>query len=252
MPITWDQTMFERTYGGPESGYSRAFWESFGGEPVDDPMRFWRNVWNQRIVPAIGSVTGAQRVLFVGCGLGLGVERVIDSSFAARNCWGIDNSTYISGLWSTQARSDLRPGAADSKLALLDIRTVTPQQLRTLTGVNNIRFTQIVTEDMISSYTQAELTSTLATVNPLVACENWRAANGKIIHLMMARDGVTPDMTRYPAGGIDPTTNNWASWSAPPDGQGQTLASPGSPAMTMAEWQALKGAPHQFISMENL
>lgn len=191
-------------------------------------------------------------MLFVGCGFGLGVERVIDSGFAARNCWGIDNSTYITGLWPTQARADLRPGAADPKLAQLDIRTVTSTQLRTLTGINNVRFTQIITEDMISSYTQAELASTLATVNPLVACQNWLAAGGKIIHLMMAKDGITPDMTHYPAGGIDPLTGDWASWSAPPGGVGQALASPGSPATTMAQWQALRGAPHQFVSMEGL
>lgn len=238
MAITWDQTTFQRTYGSPEGTYSRAFWESFGGAPTTDPARFWRNVWEQRIVPAIGNVTGAQRILFVGCGLGLGVERVIDSGFAP-STWGIDNSTYIQGLWPTQARSDIR-----SKLAQLDIRTVTAQQLRTLTGINNVRFTQIITEDMISAYTQAELTSALASVNPLVACESWLAASGKIIHLMMAQGGITPDMTRWPANGLE--NGEFATWAGTP------MASPGSPAMTMAQWQALRGAPHQFVSMEGL
>lgn len=238
MAILWDQQTFARTYGGPSGGYSRAFWESFGGAPATDPARFWRSVWEQRIVPAIGNVTGAQRVLFVGCGLGLGVERVIDSGFAP-STWGIDNSSYIASLWPTQARSDIRP-----RLAQLDIRTVTATQLRTLTGVNNIRFNQIITEDMISGYTQAELASTQATVNPLVACQNWLAAGGKIIHLMMAFDGVTPDMTTWPVNALE--NGEFASWA------GTAMANPGSPSMTMAQWQALRGAPHQFVSMEGL
>lgn len=238
MAIAWTQQDFQRTYGSPEGTYSRAFWESFGGAPTTDPARFWRNLWEQRIVPAIGSVTGAQRVLFVGSGLGLGVERVIDSGFAP-STWGIDNSTYIQSLWPTQARADIRP-----KLGALDIRTVTATQLRTLTGINNVRFTQIITEDMISGYTQAELASTSATVNPLVACQNWLAAGGKIIHLMMAQGGVTPDMTRWPANALE--NGEFASWA------GTLMANPGSPAMTMAEWQALRSAPHQFVSMEGL
>lgn len=244
MAITWDQTTFQRTYGLPEAGYSRLFWESFGGAPTTDPARFWKNVWEQRIVPAIGNVTGAQRVLFVGCGFGLGVERVIDSGFAARNVWGIDNSAYIQGLWPTQARSDIRPGAADPKLGPYDIRTATSQQLRSLTGINNVRFTQIITEDVISSYTQAELASTLATVNPLVACQNWLAAGGKVIHLMMAQGGVTPDMTTWPANGLE--NGEFAPWAGTP------MSNPGSPSMLITEWQALRGAPHQFVSLESL
>lgn len=250
MAIVWDQQTFERTYGGPFGVYSRAFWESFGGAPQTDPARFWRNIWEQRIVPAIGNVTGAQRVLFVGCGFGLGVERVIDSGFAP-STWGIDNSAYIASLWPTQARSDIRP-----KMAQLDIRTVTPTQLRTLTGVNNVRFTQIITEDVLSSYTQAELASASAAVNPLMACENWLAASGKIIHLMMAQSaynadgsvvpggGFTPDMTRWPANALE--NGEFASWA------GTSMINPGSPSMTMVQWQALRGAPHQFISMEGL
>jgi hypothetical protein len=240
--ITWDAETFSRTYGGAAGGYSRAFWESFGGEPTTNPGKFWQSVWQQRIVPAIGNVTGAQRILFVGCGLGLGVERVIDSGFAP-STWGIDSSSYIASLWPTQTRSDIRP-----KLANHDIRIVTAQQLRTLTGINNVRFTQIITEDMISGYTQPELASTSATVNPLVACENWLAASGKIIHLMMTFGGSTPDMTRWSDRALDPATNyeTFAPWA------GQPMTNPGSPSMTMAQWQSLRGAPHQFVSMEGL
>lgn len=253
MAIAWDQTAFERMYGSPEGGYSRAFWQSFKSSQDASP-RFFKDLWEQRIVPAIGNVTGAQRVLYVGCGLGIGVEQTLDSGFTGTSTWGIDSSAYIQSLWSTQARADVR-----SKLGALDIRTATSTQLRTLTGINNVRFTVIVTEDMISGYTQAELANTSATVNPLVACQNWLAAGGKIIHLMFTKDGSTPDMTRWPANAQipdpspnPPTPDNPGGGATPAPWAGTPITSPGSPAMTMAQWQALRPAPHQFISMEGL
>lgn len=254
MAITWDQTAFERMYGGPEGGYSRAFWQSF--KPSQDASpRFFRDVWEQRIVPAIGNVTGAQRILFVGCGLGLGVESVIDSGFAP-STWGIDNSAYMQSLWpnAAQTRADIRP-----KLGALDMRTATSTQLRTLTGINNVRFTVIITEDILSSYTQVELANASAAVNPLVACQNWLAASGKIIHLMWTMGGSTPDMTRWPANAQisdpppnPPTPDNPGGGATPAPWAGTPIPSPGSPAMTMGQWQALRPAPHQFVGMEGI
>lgn len=252
MAIVWDQTAFERMYGSPEGTYSRAFWQSFKPSPDASP-RFFKDLWEQRIVPAIGNVTGAQRVLYVGCGLGIGVEQTLDSGFTGGNTWGIDSSAYIQSLWPTQARVDVRP-----KLAALDIRTATTQQLRTLTGINNVRFTVIVTEDMISGYTQIELANTSAAVNPLVACQNWLAAGGKIIHLMFTKGDSTPDMTRWPANAqipdvvANPTEDNPGGGATPAPWAGTPIASPGSPPMTMAQWQALRSTPHQFVSMEGL
>lgn len=259
MAITYDQLTVERLWGTPEHGYSRAFWQAFKPS-ADASPRFWKDLWDQRIVPAIGNVTGAQRILFVGCGLGMGVESAIDSGFVARSCWGIDNSAYMQSLWPTEARADLRPGSQDPKLGALDVRTVTNTQLRTLTGLGgNVRFTIIITDDMLSSYTQAELASANVAVNPLVAIPNWLAAGGKIIHLMWTMDGSTPDMTRWPANAQipdplpnPPTPDNPGGGATPAPWAGTPMSSPGSPAMTMAQWQALRPAPHQFVSMEGI
>ena len=245
MAITYDQVTVQRLWGGPLGTYSRQFWERFK-EPENNTQAFWRDLWNQRIVPAIGPVTGAQRILFVGCGLGLGVERVIDSGFAP-STWGIDNSAYFQSLWpdTTQTRSDVR-----ARLGAYDIRTVTNTQLRTLTGLGGtVRFTQIITEDILSSYTDAELASTSASVNPLVACQNWLAASGKIIHLIWTMGGSSPDMTKWPEGRQIPQPDGSA---IPETWAGQPMANPGSPPKTMAEWQALRPAPHTFVSMEGI
>lgn len=261
MAITYDQTAFQRLYGSPSDTYSRAFWQGFKPS-ADASPRYWLDLWQQRIVPAIGTVTGAQRVLYVGCGLGIGVEVTLDSGFAGTSVWGIDNSAYIQSLWpnTAQTRADVR-----AKLGPYDIRTVTATQLRILTGINNVRFTIIVTEDMISSYTQAELANASASVSPFVACQNWLAAGGKIIHLMMTRDGSTPDMTRWPANAQRQASAAEIAATLPPgeaahpDGgtlpetwAGTAMTNPGSPPMTMAQWQALRPAPHQFVSMEGL
>jgi hypothetical protein len=244
--ITYDQTTVERLWGGPNGTYSRAFWQLFKPSQEASP-KWWRELYEQRIVPAIGTVTGAQRILYVGCGLGLGVEVVIDSGFVGGNAWGIDNSAYFQSLWSNtaQTRADIRP-----KLGAHDIRTVTNTQLRTLTGLGgNVRFTIIITEDILSSYTTAELQNANASVNPLVACLLWLASGGKIIHLMWTMNGSTPDMTVWPSGRQIPQADGSA---IPETWAGQPMANPGSPPRTLAEWQTLVAARGTCVSMEGI
>src|SRR5215207_658737 len=89
MAIVWDQQTFARTYGDlTGSGLG----STFAGDAA-----WWRRYYEQRIVPIFGGITGAQRILVVGCGLGKLVEAVQATGFA--NIWGIDRSPYVASLW---------------------------------------------------------------------------------------------------------------------------------------------------------
>ena len=82
MAVTWDQETFRRTYGDANcSGLG----STFAGD-----VQWWRRLYEQRIVPVFGNITGAQRILVTDCGLSLLVSAVQETGFA--NIWGIDRS----------------------------------------------------------------------------------------------------------------------------------------------------------------
>lgn len=227
--ISWTQDTFQRFYGVDTLSYSRAFWERFGGVS-GDPKKFWRSYYQQRLVPIFGNITGAQRILVVGCGLGLMVESIRDTGFA--NIWGIDMGPYMPTLWPAQV-----PAAIQPLLANRDIRTVTTQQLRTLAN-NSAVFDWVVTESVMESYAPTEQAAVYD------ACATKLGTNVPTSHVVHI---VQPsfDGTRWPANAVDTTTGQFQTWA------GTLMTNQGCPARTMAEWQALR-TNQTFVSFEGV
>lgn len=211
MAITWDQQTFQRTYGDDNG---TGLGSTFAGDAA-----WWRRYYETRIVPVFGSITGAQRILVVGCGLGLLVSSVQATGFA--NIWGIDRSSYVASLW----------GASHPRLAQLDILTVTSNQLNAAFGQNTFHW--IITESVMEGYPPAEQAAVYA------ACEKFLVRNtplNQVTHLVYE----DTDLTRWPSTALE--NGMFASWA------GTTMTNPGCPARTLAEWQASRPA-HTFLSM---
>lgn len=229
MAITWDQTTFQRFYGVDNLAYSRAFWGRFGGDAAD-PKKFWRAFYQQRLLPIFGNITGAQKILVVGCGLGLMVESIRDTGFA--NIWGIDMGPYAPTLWPSEV-----PAAIQPLLAQRDIRTVTAQQLRALAN-NNATFDWVVTESAMEGYAPAEQAAVYD------ACAT-KLGNGvptsHVVHIV--QPGF--DGTRWPPNAVDTATGEFQTWA------GTMMANQGCPPRTMAEWQASR-ANQTFVDFAGI
>lgn len=216
MAITWDQTTFQRTYGDISTGLGT----TFAGDAA-----WWRRYYEQRIVPVLGNITGAQRILVVGCGLGLLVSSVQATGFA--NIWGIDRSHDVALMWP----------ASHPRLAELDVLSPTiSADLNTAFGRNTFHW--IVTESVMEGYPPTEQAAVYA------ACEGLLVANQPLSHVVHL---VYPDtdMTRWPINAQIPQPDGSA---IPQPWAGQPMANPGCPARTLAEWQTSRPA-HTFLSM---
>ena len=216
MAITWDQETFHRTYGTPEG---TGLGTTFAGDTA-----WWRRYYQQRIVPVFGNITGAQRILVVGCGLGRLVEAVQASGFA--NIWGVDSSPYVASLWPTP----------HPRLAQLDVLSPTVSAgLDAAFGRNTFHW--VVTESVVEGYPPAEQAALYA------ACEALLVNNQPLSHVTHI---VYPD--------VDMTV--WPKRQIPqPDGSAipepwaeQPMVNPGCPARTLQEWQTSRPA-HTFLSV---
>lgn len=211
MAIAWTQQDFQRTYGDITTGLGT----TFAGDAA-----WWRRYYEQRIAPVFGSITGAQRILVVGCGLGLLVSAVQATGFA--NIWGIDRSAHVASLWP----------ASHPRLAQLDVLSPTiSADLNTAFGRNTFHW--IITESVIEGYPLAEQAAIYA------ACEALLVASqpaSHVVHLVYP----DTDMTRWSANALE--GGQFASWA------GQPMATPGSPARTLSEWPASRPT-HTFLSM---
>lgn len=212
MAITWDQTTFNRTYG---DATGTGLGKTFAGDAT-----WWRRYYEQRIVPVFGNITGAQRILVVGCGLGLLVSAVQSTGFA--NIWGIDRSHDVALMWP----------ASHPRLAELDVlSTSISAQLNTAFGRNTFHW--VITESVVEGYPPAEQAALYA------ACEALLVQNQPASHVVhLVHPGV--DMEHWPINALE--NGEFASWAGTP------MATPGCPARTMAEWQASR-TTHTFLSM---
>jgi len=224
----WGATEYERCYGA--DGFTglntpNVYWS--------DPA-WWRRYYEQKIVPAFGTVSGAQRILVVGCGMGLLVNAINNIGFATAA--GIDASADVVPFW----------GANPTRFRQRDIRanrtnSLTTQDMRAM--LNNQTDVQwVITESVLECYQPAEQAAIQT------ACESWLARGTPTSHVVhLVYDGV--DMTRWPSGRVDPTTaTGYATWSAPPGELGVAMANPGCPPRTIAEWQASRTG-HTFLSI---
>lgn len=231
--ITYDRPTTKQLYGIPaETEYGRWIATFANGASM------WRNMVTQRI-KGLPGVLNTTRILVVGCGLGLLVEGLKDEGF--QRVWGIGLTDYFSDLWDqatcpvlgagaffvdplTKATSTLPEGSrwpcevrADVRplLGKFDIRTMTQAQVQSFTGLSgaNRRFDLIITEDVLTAYPDAEIGAVFSGCESLLAS----VAGGQIRHLL--------------------TLN------------GDFTAQGGAPARTLAQWQALRAAPHVFADI---
>lgn len=114
--------------------------------------------------------------LVVGCGFGFLLEALIDAGIA--DVWGTDTSQFIHDNLAAEGRSDTIP-----RIFQKDIRDADALQFfRDQTGGGG-RFNWIVTEEMLSSYDDADLPGLLD------ACENLLGGgpggNARIVHIVL-------------------------------------------------------------------
>lgn len=223
----WSQTEYERTYRMDDLiGNTREFWRGFSNEPIEDGDEhyWWRAVFQQRFLPVFGMPTGAQRILIVGCGLGLLVEELGAMGV------GVDASSYVEALWPTPHPSRLRA----------DIRTVTANELRSAFGQNT--FTFVVSASVMECYPVGPEQQAIYD-----ACEQFLARNvglDHVVHMVYP----SADMTRWPSGAQIPQPDGSA---IPEAWAGEPMVNPGSPPMTIEEWRATRPA-HTFLSLEGV
>lgn len=226
--ITYDRQTTHTLYGIPtETEYGRWCMTFANGASA------WRNMVNQRI-RGLPGVLNTTRILVVGCGLGGLVEGLRDEGF--QRVWGINLNDYFGSLWDqatcpvmgagaffidpvTKAQSVIAEGQrwpcevrSDIRplLGKFDIRTLTQTQVGQLTGLSGAQraFDYIITEDALTAYPDAEMTAFFT------GCEARLASGGRIVHMLSLNFDGTP----YG----------------------------GATSRTLAQWQALRGAPHSF------
>lgn len=233
----WSQTEYERCYRMDDLvGVSREYWRAFDNQhrQEGDEHSWWRKVFEQRFIPVFGMPTGAQRILIVGCGLGMLVEELGPMGN------GIDASAYVESLWPVPHPQRLRA----------DIRTVTDQQLRSAFGQNT--FTFVLTQSMMECYPPGPEQQAI-----YAACEQVLARNvglDHVLHLVYP----SADMTKWPEGAQipdpmpdPPTPENPGGGATPAPWAGQPMENPGSPPRTLEEWRATRPA-HTFLSLEGI
>lgn len=226
--IVYDRSTTHSLYGIPnETEYGRWCMTFANGASA------WRNMVAQKI-RGLPGVLNTTRILIVGCGMGGLVEGLKDEGF--QRVWGINLNDYFGSLWDqatcpvmgadaffidpvTKAQSPIALGQrwpcevrSDIRplLGKFDIRTMTAAQVGTLTGLSGAQraFDYIITEDVLTAYPDAEIGAVFT------GCESRLASGGRIVHLLsLGFDGV-------PLGGAT--------------------------SRTLAQWQALRAAPHSF------
>lgn len=220
MAFTYDRATTKTIYGIPaEHEYGR--WNGTFANGVTS----WRRLVQQRITQ--GTLNTA-RILVVGCGLGLMVEGLKDEGFS--RAWGINLNDYFRSLWDqatcpvsdgtmryidpvTKVQSLIGPGArwpvevrADVRplLGQFDVRTMTTTQIGNFTGLAGAQrsFDLIITEDVMTNYTPAEVEAVYA------ACDSKLAGGGQVRHLV----SVGWDSSAYGLSGGAPW--DLAQWTA--------------------------------------
>jgi hypothetical protein len=203
MSLTYDTALWEGLYrhpirrpGHPQfgqkvAGYSRELCAMMG-DPHTTELDLWAKRWG--LILANFPIGSTDRILVGGCAFGFLIEAAKDAGYP--NIWGIDNSPHIEANGPTETRGDVLL-VQDDFTGGGRVRA----KLRTLTGDDE--FDWIITEDMISSFDDAEL--------PVVfgVCETAllpAVPLGHIIHIT----STTP-------GGIGHASINWktlAEWEA--------------------------------------
>ena len=133
----------------------------------------------------------ASTILVVGCGYGWGVEVLRGLGYT--NAWGTDISPHIQATKALESNVPTRVLADDVLTAAG--RTA----VATATGVS--KWNVIVTEDMLTCYSDSEVTSIQTTLRGMLA------AKGVLLHILSTTDGSYPSDPRF----------NWkpgAAWRA--------------------------------------
>lgn len=169
---------------GQTVGYGRVWAQRSTGPYDDDLTEFNNRVAN---LVRLFSIQTTDRILVQGCGLGFLIEAFKDAGFL--ECFGLDNSSYISSIRAVEAN-------ANSVIVEQDIRGggLMRAQLQTQTGGNS--FTWVITESVLESYEDLELSELLDDAESVL---NPTKDEANIIHMVMSvKDPAQPDRSIGP------------------------------------------------------
>lgn len=191
MPVLWDQAMWEALYqhkvgredhakfGQVIKGLTREF-AVLMQNPHSDGLDFYA-LRRDALIAALGLVP-TDRIVVVGCGFGFLIEVFHDAGFPA--VWGVESSPWIIAGRATETRPDVLYVEDDVRASKVG------GALKKIAGAGG--FDYVITEDVISSYTQSE------TADVFTACEGLLAPGrpaSSAVHLVTttADDGSTGD-----------------------------------------------------------
>lgn len=191
MAITWNQAMWEGLYqttvgrqdhakfGQVIKGLTREF-AVLMQNPHSDALDFY--IARRDKLISLFNLQITDRIVVVGCAFGFLIEVFHDAGYL--NVWGVENSPWIIANRATQTRADVLFVEDDIRGGNRMVNA-----LKRLTGGNGYDY--VITEDVINSYTDAEVGDIFAGCESLLASGK---PSGNIIHLVtVTQTGRTQD-----------------------------------------------------------
>ena len=169
---------------GTKVGYGRKWAGRCEGPMDDDLTRFDARVAN---LTALFPIQATDRILIQGCGFGYLIEAFKAAGFS--ECFGLDDSTHVSNLRSTESN-------ADTVFVERSIDGGPPMraQLNIQTGGNT--FAWVITESVMESYEDAEMSDLIDETETVL---EGGLDEDQIIHMVMSvQDPAKPDRSIGP------------------------------------------------------
>ena len=159
---------------GQRVGYGRVWAQRVEG-PYDDNLTRFIN--RSGILRTVFNIKPAHRVLIGGCGFGFLVDAFHDLGIA--NCWGVDDSAFITGGRGTYTRvtTDFVEDSYEGVTRVTD-------KMNTQTGGQTFQW--VITESLLESYEDGEIPALLDASEVFL---DGAFGNANIIHLVQSVTG---------------------------------------------------------------